>query len=456
MGTRMGAGPRLLIWASVAAIVVILVATAWILLQEPPPLQVRRFPDGKLIRLEAVTMGPKHQFASGRRWQRLLAPLLPPSARRRIGATVCTYGPTEERTVVFWFTWRGYAARSNWSRVAAFDERHGEVEVVDSPEHLPLSTDEWLGAVRVPAFPRRGVRLGLRLYEAEDRTPAAEFDVRNPTPGPYPTWTASRLPARDTDGELAVELIRLETGRLAPEGMRATQWNDHWTAAVFRLRPRDGNAGRWKLVGLTLTDATGNRLNVVGLIEQKRRREELHVLFHGNLPEDETVWKLRAEFVRASGVVPSELWQVRGVSVPKWMRPTLRSVADRKRRLRLDLKLVDAHVRFSQEVVNNVRAAVEPAEKGWRALLVGAIDDRGRKGDIGQGAQDDDLMDPPGSPERRWMISYPDGQVLHRDVWPSVYSDCIIYPQETRKLDLTFALVKRRFFEYVSRPTLRR
>ena len=49
----------------------LLAAIVWFLRQEPAPLQVWRRRDGKVLRLEAVTLGPEHQLVLGRRWQRL-------------------------------------------------------------------------------------------------------------------------------------------------------------------------------------------------------------------------------------------------------------------------------------------------------------------------------------------------------------------------------------------------
>src|SRR5690242_3052271 len=91
---------------ALTSLVLILAAAVWALVQEPAPLQEQRLPDGSLLRLEAVTTGIRHRFVCGRRWQRLLATLLP----ERMAGTLRGFvherrgsGPGE---IDFWTVWR--------------------------------------------------------------------------------------------------------------------------------------------------------------------------------------------------------------------------------------------------------------------------------------------------------------------------------------------------------------
>ena len=63
--------PVAILLASVILIAMVAVGV-WALLQEPPPLQVRRLPDGSAMRLEAVTVGSRHRFVPGSRWRKWL------------------------------------------------------------------------------------------------------------------------------------------------------------------------------------------------------------------------------------------------------------------------------------------------------------------------------------------------------------------------------------------------
>jgi hypothetical protein len=121
---RLGAAPRSLILPAAALVA----AMVWALSREPPLLGECRLPDGTVLRLEAVTVGPQHCLVRGRYWQRLLAPLLPPSLRGRSGATICTYQGAAPGSVVFWTTWETSSRFTDWERAVAFDEHGSQVE----------------------------------------------------------------------------------------------------------------------------------------------------------------------------------------------------------------------------------------------------------------------------------------------------------------------------------------
>src|SRR5438034_11565496 len=77
--TRAGARTRhqRLIPLALAGLALILAAVVWTLALPVPPLQVARLPDGAVLRLEAVTIGPQHKMVRGRYWQRLLGSYWP-------------------------------------------------------------------------------------------------------------------------------------------------------------------------------------------------------------------------------------------------------------------------------------------------------------------------------------------------------------------------------------------
>src|SRR5437867_2242550 len=61
MGSRrMRPKPHSIVVPAVIASAAVLLATAWMLGGEPPPLGVCRLPDGTILRLDAITLGPEH------------------------------------------------------------------------------------------------------------------------------------------------------------------------------------------------------------------------------------------------------------------------------------------------------------------------------------------------------------------------------------------------------------
>src|SRR5688572_27642590 len=81
---RRGRSSRSLLLCSGAALGVVLAAGLWALIQAGAG-QVRRLPDGSLLRLEAVSYGRTQAYVHGTWWQKRLFPLVSPALRERSG-----------------------------------------------------------------------------------------------------------------------------------------------------------------------------------------------------------------------------------------------------------------------------------------------------------------------------------------------------------------------------------
>ena len=95
-------GRPFLIPAALIALAMILGAVVWALTLEPPPLASCRLPGGTMLRLEAVTDGSRSEIAVGPYWQRLLAPVLPPQLRDRLGNTGRFLGGPNPNGIRLW------------------------------------------------------------------------------------------------------------------------------------------------------------------------------------------------------------------------------------------------------------------------------------------------------------------------------------------------------------------
>lgn len=153
-----------------------------------------------------------------------------------------------------------------------------------------------------PAFPRRSERLELRVYRLDGfrgtSALTAELEVPNPAPRDYPHWRAEPLPSTKRNGDLTVTLRALTTGLEFGERSRPASIPDiAATVACFRVAPWGWHAAEWEPVSVQYSDATGNQL------EQQEGRlirgaGELGFPSFGQLPSDETAWKVRVEFAR--------------------------------------------------------------------------------------------------------------------------------------------------------------
>src|SRR6266511_1622223 len=177
-----------LVLVGLCAMVGMLGAIVWALLQEPAPLGMLRLADGSVVRLEAVTVGPVHRFVSGPWWKRLLGYTLPPGSHNPIVGTIHTYSGYAPREFVFWTVWRPASSTGFVSlRAVVFDEHGCQLETSQSFE--PLDGNEQVVRWIARAAPRRNRWIGLRLVPwsaSGGAAPVAEFRMPNPAPGPYP------------------------------------------------------------------------------------------------------------------------------------------------------------------------------------------------------------------------------------------------------------------------------
>jgi hypothetical protein len=198
--------PRSIMWGAMGPTVAVLAATVWILLREPPPLQVCRLADGSEIRLEAVTVGPRHWFLGGSRWQRLVGQRVqPPQAGRYTGAP---------DSLMFWISGSALLQMRGQPSAVIYDE-HGCSLGPGWPRRWQAETRAapyaygWLIA-HTPPQPKL---LTFQLQQdslPNGTVPLAEFAVTNPVRARYPEWKPEPLPATRRDGDLAITLVGLE------------------------------------------------------------------------------------------------------------------------------------------------------------------------------------------------------------------------------------------------------
>lgn len=447
---------RSLTLPALAALMLIVTAAVCLLIGQPPALQVSRLPDGSTLRLEAVTMGPQHRVVLGRYWQRLLAGPLSPALGAGWGPTTCAFGPSSPSTAVFWLT-RKSNFPMNRCRAVAFDVSGDEVEVTTGPFRSSLASGEEIWAWTLPAFPRRGPWLGLRIYFNAWAQPVAQFRVRNPSPGPHPTWKAPVPPVTTTCGSLSFTLDRLDTGQVAPSSAPAPYRDRHWTHAAFRVRERGRPTDRWEPVDITLTDATGNRI-VPWEANRQQEQNESHLRFRGNLPTHESAWKLRVEFALVRQLTSDEQWKVDGVSVPKRWGSSQLTVASRNRGLRLRVNVVRIpypYGRGNSPVSLRVDAQAPALPSGVRLALVRAVDDRGRVSVIDPGRRLSFLSVAHEYESAGLRVTRPGGSSMYAPLLTPMGSYFVRTFADASTLDLTFAVVRSRFVEFLARPVER-
>jgi hypothetical protein len=447
-----GAQPRArrptVTFLALAALVTLLAAVGWALLQVPAPLKVVRLPDGSVLRLEAVTFAPRHQLVRGRYWQRLLAPVLP----ARMQPTTITYRNPEAPRVVFWTS--GLGARvlaQHQYRAVAFEQGAGEVDSLARPFNAPLPSGEFVRGWALSAYPRRRERLKLRIYEGVGRQPrgvVASFTVANPALGPFLRWQPAALPATETAGDLSVTLLDGRAGgpgpALLPERIRRQEWSQ----LTLRHRCDSRPPGQWEAVGLTLSDATGNRV-VPPVLTRRHTDAETGLAWMRNLLPRGEVWKARVEYVQRGGFAAGDLWTVKGVPVPRRGPEFFPEQSTTHDSGPVAFRLVP---RRDPSGELHFMLRLDALPRGVRLRLVHARDNRGR---LTFPREEEAVVFPTASEahEQHVTVSAPFGG-NRSEKWWGGYRRVRVAP-DARTVNLTFAVVRSRFVEFVFQPSQR-
>jgi hypothetical protein len=407
--------------------------------------QRRWLPGGTVLSLEAVTYGERHRFVYRDWWQKLLYPILPPSFRQRSGCPVQSLSSTAPNALVLWILTRGKPLdfrRTTWVVSDDHGEEHPQFAYCHSLSdtfYLPGETGPyWLEAWELPRFPRRGHEVRLRFYDRSRPNPIAEYAVPNPTPGPHPIWKGQHLPTTRRSGDLEVTLTELTTGlKLGSATVAAAPGEACWSSVAVRLTQRGRPSRQWEAVDASVWDATGNFLRDVS--GPDRETEGTRFALWGGLWPDLSDWKLRIECSRTprAHFTAAEAWTVRGLVVPKRHRITLCHAAAIRQGTQLRLLGIAGRgrIRWPDEEPGDwltrptVRVQVSSLRQGYHVALL-AIDDRGRR----FGGYDPTTFG--------WSTP------------PAVdYRFKLNLPRDAKKLDLTVAVHRSRFVEFLAKPS---
>jgi hypothetical protein len=404
--------------------------------------QARRLPDGASLALLGYTYGPQHRFLTGPRWQKLLWPVAPAPLREKLTGVreMWRYGNVPPNGMVLWMLRRPEtlgAPFDGYHRLAALDEHGCELAADPTAVYGAGGSSAVVGEPwAMDTFPRRARTVRVRFYHA-DRVggwqPEAEIRVPNPNPGPHPTWTVPPQPVRHVRDGVTFALTGLITGTGPnPRAGPAEPGDLPWTRAAFRITRGGRPADDWLVETVRVSDATGNQW------EPRMRAAILEGMdrpfgFLGALCTQEA-YRLSVQFKHDGDPLPDELWTLRGVPIPP--AGAIHALHRRTTRGKVHVTLAEVFgpgARVSQflelQPAPALRLNIRPAEF-WsqRVRLVRASDEQGR-----------DLLD---SDEPR--MSGTDGEAVF----------ILKKVPGARSVDLTFAIAKSHFLEFVARPAL--
>ncbi len=380
------------------------------------------FSDGTTMTLHDVTYGTEHRYLGGGWRQRLLS-LLPRAlaAKFRSRQGVLT---TARPSVTFWFERRGNGPPNGYPALVLCDA-----------DGFGVYGGHWLMRTGTPtnrvegwafeSWPRRGRTFTVRLYERGPQYPDAklvgEFTVRNPKPGKYPVWTAPAPPVTARDGDLSATLFDLVAG----VGRGSNMWKPAPNPTVsmarlgFRLERNGRPTTEWGVASVEASDATGNV--ITRLWGTSSGGDAEYVELQPHLWPAESAWKLRVGFSQRTNFAPAELWTLRGVPLSE-TEPT-NTVAAWTNLQGIALQYTGQARRSWLRGTHHFNFRVTPPGPDYRVTLVKAVDDQGRPAPV-------------------------DGSYESPNEW----AFALIVNTSATRLDLTVALHRTRYLEFLARP----
>jgi hypothetical protein len=395
--------------------------------------------------VRAVTYGTNHVLIDGPLWARLAGRLLP-------RATAYKYGLLRNElhsrvpTCVVWTRWRVPSNRPAARFVSVLDPQlvESEPSAAQLVQHVPNSRDvieAWL----LENYPRRGRNLRLRFYDrdaAYRRVFAGEVTVQNPFPGGS-GWNAPPPPVRVLEGSSEFALLSLRcrggppvenastAGLLAPLEL-PSPFLAPWTDTDFAVLENGQPGSAWTVRSIAAAGVTGNRLaSAYPAVELVDDRIRAH--FPGALWSEEPDWKVTAEFSRARDYAPEELITIKSLNAVRSRFPVTTNLSPQMETNGARLQSVTLVAGLSQirpyrggDYFPNseVTLLFTVRDDRTRVNLARVTDERGRAVRFGHSS----------------------------DASAGKYTAALELPADATTLELTFAVHRSRFIEFLARP----
>jgi hypothetical protein len=303
---------------------------------QPYPNPPQTLPDGSVLTLLKVDYGKTNELIEGTWFQKTFRRFIPNGGTSILGLQIkppvvlSGYYP-EKDTLVFWLrrtvpqgkSIRLFDTAASWQSIwilntyaAAFDENGNEYNNQAGTIRSGSPTNHLI-SIEIPAFPRNGKMVGIRLFQhlvTSDWKQVAEFKTPNPTPGPHLHWKPNPLPdSHKIDNvEFSLASLRVHPPHVSSSSTSSSvrsHWSKYWTVPEFEISEDGHSSTNWTPNTAFIYEANGNCHGPHGVKPQPQ---------NGYLIEDSLnpaePWKLRVEFCRTSGFAPSDLWTVSNLS----------------------------------------------------------------------------------------------------------------------------------------------
>jgi hypothetical protein len=410
----------------------------------PPEFpQTVRLPDGTELTILKVSYGTNH--VSPALIPKSIFDHLPKKLTETLGLSPRLTRSSSEPTLGLWFKWRNSSP--------TFPQSNYAITMSDESGFESAGPDLWVGGSRPSvqgetfhSFPRRSPKIHLHAYlpskwtgsGPQPPTHVGEFEFANPAFAEYPVWKTGPTTVRSSSGDFEATVREFRVGANTNVGPTFRgMYGDNWLICdgTFTAKYRGQIATNWHVKSVCLSDASGNRVFPNFWMNQPPWAAELSCHFGPALWPDGSVWKVSTEFSRlpTSEFQADELVTFKNVPVPA---PYAASYGHWKTNLQgltftldgvagVGATLTNVDQTSLPNKVSEIVATLVPTANSGNLALIRIVSNLGSNI----------------KPEQ----SYPpiDGKT---------HEFGVTFPTNTTTVDITFAVHKSRFLEFMLKP----
>jgi hypothetical protein len=293
---------KIVLWSVVGIIILGIAVDAILWLSRP---QVILLKDGSRMTLVGVTYGKHH-----------VAPKIKSTARARSGGGRID---TTNDTLVAWVLSEQKGNRTGPSdQLMVYDPANTACVGAWARDYSQIKNGTTLEGFLLETYPKHDRKIVLRIAgrnnsNGQMQVAKGQFVIANPKRGPFPKWTPDALPDTQSDGDLNVTLTRLiygVDGFQSPTGVAKNDPINKAVLAAFRTEQNGVVMTNWQPYRISMTDATGNRIQNNSW-SNRRDKDEAVMVYQWGLWPDEPAWKLNVAMTRTSGFKDDEVWTVK-------------------------------------------------------------------------------------------------------------------------------------------------
>ena len=295
---------KIILWSVASILIIGLAAGAFWWLRRP---QIITFSDDAKLTLLSVEYSKRHA---------------PPTAKA--SATPAARAPARGRsftttndTLVAWVREEYDPQQYHYFQFFIYDQA-GTACVQTSGANYGGNRSNQIVAVRLDAFPRRQGKFVVRVQEQGNggqEMSDQKFVIHSPAGGPFAKWVPDALPATKEDDDVSVTLTKLIAGADTPYQRNQDNPDDaanKGVQAVFHVERNGKPVSNWQPVSVETTDATSNHVSG-GISGNQWQDNDDTVTYQYGLWPDEPAWKIKLEFSQQSDFADNELWTVQNI-----------------------------------------------------------------------------------------------------------------------------------------------